>query len=57
MLNYVKSLTDVPLKRCIFHKLRNLILDLDAPSGMDRESANAYRQTILDEARPIWNAK
>lgn len=47
---------DVPLQRCIFHKLRNLLRDLALPEGMDRPSAKVYRQTILDEARVIWQA-
>ena len=47
---------DVPLQRCIFHKLRNLLRDLALPEGMDRPSAKVYRQAILDEARVIWQA-
>lgn len=47
---------DVPLQRCIFHKLRNFLRDLALPDGMDRPSAKAYRQAILDEARVIWQA-
>lgn len=47
---------DVPLQRCIFHKLRNLLRDLALPAEMDRPSTKAYRQTILDEARMIWQA-
>ena len=46
----------VPLQRCIFHKLRNLTRDLVVPEGLDRASAKAYRQTILEEARLIWQA-
>ena len=47
---------DVPLQRCIFHKLRNLLRDLTVPETMDRLSARTYRRTILDEARLIWQA-
>ena len=47
---------DVPLQRCIFHKLRNLLRDLTVPETMDRLGARAYRRTILDEARLIWQA-
>ena len=47
---------DVPLQRCIFHKLRNFLRDLALPAGLDRPSAKAYRQSILDEARGIWQA-
>jgi hypothetical protein len=48
---------DVPLQRCIFHKLRNVVRDLVAPDEMDRQAARDYRQTILDEARLIWQAE
>jgi transposase-like protein len=47
---------DVPLQRCIFHKLRNLLRDLTVPETMDRLSARAYRGTFLDEVRLIWQA-
>lgn len=46
----------VPLQRCVFHKLRNLLRDLVTPDGLDRLSVRAYRQTILEEARAIWQA-
>jgi transposase-like protein len=48
---------DVPLQRCIFHKLRNLLRDLTIPDSLDRLSARAYRRTILDQARLIWQAE
>jgi transposase-like protein len=47
---------DVPLQRCIFHKLRNITRDLVTPDGLDRPSAKAYRQSIIDDARLIWQA-
>lgn len=47
---------DVPLQRCIFHKLRNLLRHLTVPETMDRLSARAYRRRILDEAHLIWQA-
>ena len=47
---------DVPLQRCIFHKLRNLARDLVIPDGLDRPSARAYRRSVLDDARFIWQA-
>lgn len=45
---------DVPLQRCIFHKLRNLARDLVVPEHVDRSGAREYRKSILDEARLIW---
>ncbi len=47
---------DVPLQRCVFHKLRNILRDLTAPPDLDRLAARAFRQTILDEVRLIWKA-
>lgn len=48
---------DVPLQRCIFHKLCNLLRDLTVPDSLDRLSEHAYRRTILDQARLIWQAE
>jgi len=45
---------DVPLQRCIFHKLRNLIRDLVTPADLYSLSARAYRHSIVDEAPLIW---
>jgi len=51
-----KYCPDVPLQRCIFHKLRNLLRDLVVPDEMDREDARIYRRMFLDEASLIWQA-
>ncbi len=51
-----KYCPDVPLQRCIFHKLRNLLRDLVVPDEMNREDTRIYRRTILDEACLIWQA-
>ena len=47
---------DVPLQRCIFHKLRNLLRDLVVPGWTGSAERRAYRRAILDEARLIWQA-
>lgn len=47
---------DVPLQRCVFHKLRNILRDLIPPDDLDRQASRAFRRTILDEARIIWQA-
>ena len=47
---------DVPLQRCIFHKLRNILRDLTASPELDRLAARAFRKSILDEVRLIWQA-
>jgi putative transposase len=46
----------VPLQRCIFHKLRNILRDVVSPADLDRESARTYQRTLLDEVRLIWQA-
>lgn len=46
----------VPLQRCTFHKVRNLMRDLVVPEDGDRVRAQADRQAILEEARAIWQA-
>jgi putative transposase len=51
-----KYCPDVPLQRCVFHKLRNLTRDLVVPADLDRQSAKAYRNSFLEEVRPIWQA-
>ncbi len=47
---------DVPLQRCVFHKLRNILRDLTAPADFNRLAARAFRQAILEEVRLIWQA-
>ena len=47
---------DVPLQRCIFHKLRNILRDLTASPELDRLAARAFRKSVLDEVRLIWQA-
>lgn len=46
----------VLLQRCVFHKLRNLLRDLVTPEEIHRQNARAYRRSILEEARQIWQA-
>jgi transposase-like protein len=46
----------VPLQRCVFHKLRNLAQALQVPSGLDRQAAYQYRTQFLRSAARIWQA-
>jgi transposase-like protein len=47
---------EVPFQRCIFHILRNIARDLEAPNEMNRSAAREYRKAILLEAAQIWQA-
>ncbi len=46
----------VPLQRCVFHKLRNLAQALQLPAGLDRQAAHQYRTQFLRSAARIWQA-
>jgi hypothetical protein len=46
----------VPLQRCVFHKLRNLAQALQVPAGLDRQAAHQYRTDFLRAAARIWQA-
>jgi putative transposase len=46
----------VPLQRCVFHKLRNVARAVRGPSGLDRQAAQQYRTEILRSAARIWQA-
>lgn len=47
----------VPLQRCVFHKLRNLAQAIQLPEGLDRQEAHAYRTRLLRWAAEIWQAE
>lgn len=46
----------VPLQRCVFHKLRNLAQALQLPAGLDRQAVHQYRTDFLRAAARIWQA-
>jgi len=46
----------VPLQRCVFHKLRNLAQALRLPAELDHQAAHAYRTEFLRSAAHIWQA-
>lgn len=47
----------VPLQRCVFHKLRNLARAIQVPEGLDRLAAYDYRTRLLRAAAQIWQAE
>jgi transposase-like protein len=46
----------VPLQRCVFHKLRNVAQTLSTPSSLDRQAGQQYRTQFLRQAAHIWQA-
>jgi transposase-like protein len=46
----------VPLQRCVFHKLRNLAQALHVPAEMDRQAGHEFRGEFLRAAARIWQA-
>jgi len=46
----------VPLQRCVFHKLRNIAQALRIPAELDRQAAHAYRTDFIQSTARIWQA-
>ena len=46
----------VPLQRCVFHKLRNIARQIRPPAELDRQAAHEYRTDFLRSAARIWQA-
>jgi transposase-like protein len=46
----------VPLQRCVFHKLRNLNQALRLPAGLDHQAGHTFRTEFLRAAARIWQA-
>lgn len=46
----------VPLQRCVFHKLRNVAQAIQVPAGLERQTAHPYRTEFLRSAARIWQA-
>jgi putative transposase len=48
---------NVPVQRCIFHKIRNFIRTIDVPADLDRKAAREFRQPFIDAICKIWQAE
>lgn len=46
----------VPLQRCIFHKLRNIRRDLILPDEIESAEASTYKWRLVRQAAHIWQA-
>jgi putative transposase len=46
----------VPLQRCVFHKLRNIARKIRPPTELDRQAAHEYCTDFLRSAARIWQA-
>jgi transposase-like protein len=47
---------NVPLQRCVFHKLRNIAQSVHVPAELDRQAAHEFRTEFLRSAAHIWQA-
>lgn len=47
---------NVPLQRCVFHKLRNIWRDLVVPPGLASKAAKAYKRRLIRSAAHVWQA-
>jgi transposase-like protein len=48
---------DVPVQRCVFHKLRNVRRDLVVPEDLSRKQKRAYRRRFIRSVARIWQAE
>jgi putative transposase len=54
---YENMYWQVPLQRCVFHKLRNVAQAIHVPAGLERQIAHEYRTHLLRSAARIWQAQ
>jgi transposase-like protein len=47
---------NVPLQRCVFHKLRNVWRDLVVPDDCDAAAGRAYKRRLIRQVARIWQA-
>lgn len=48
---------NVPLQRCVFHKLRNVWRDLVVPDGYAAAAGRTYKRRLIRQAARIWQAQ
>lgn len=53
---YENRYWQVPLQRCVFHKLRNLAQAIHVPAEGDRQAGHELRTQFLRSAARIWQA-
>jgi len=49
-LEYENVYWQIPLQRCVFHKLRNIAQALRIPAELDRQAAHTYRTDFVRSA-------
>jgi transposase-like protein len=54
---YENMYWQVPLQRCVFHKLRNIARAIRPPAELDRQAAHQYGAEFLRSAARIWQAQ
>jgi len=46
----------LPLQRCVFHKIRNVLKAVHCAQGMERRERQEYRRQLAGEVAAIWEA-
>jgi hypothetical protein len=47
----------LPLQRCVFHKIRNVLRDSRCPQGLSHEQKREYKKKVAEDVAAIWEAK
>jgi hypothetical protein len=47
----------LPMQRCVFHKIRNVLRDTRCPQGLSREQKTDYKRKLAEDVAAIWEAK
>jgi transposase-like protein len=47
----------LPLQRCVFHKIRNVLRDVRCPQGLSREQKVAHKRKLTEDLAAIWEAE
>jgi transposase-like protein len=53
---YQNRYWQIPLQRCVFHKLQNVAQAFRPPAGLDRQTARHLRLQFIRSAARIWQA-
>lgn len=46
----------IPLQRCVFHKLRNIARAIHTPAELDHQAGHLFRTEFISSAADIWQA-
>jgi hypothetical protein len=49
--------SQLPLQRCVFHKIQNVLKDIRCAQGMGRQEKGEYKRKLAQEVAAIWEAE